>query len=254
MNLGYVRTMMRKLASLMGLQPKPISQAFNFDKKDLIDFIFGRCKPAPRSFADLGGVWNVDAAYTFYTLDTYNIESAFLVDTDLSDQVAVKRQKFNNLKVIRGNFGEESVSEQIGSVDAIFLFDVLLHQVKPDWNEILQVYSARTKYFVVFNQQWIKSKSTMRLLDLGCEEYFKNVPHDQDHPTYKALFEKMYEIHPDHQRIWRDIHNVWQWGITDYDLLETIQSFGFTLQYYKNCGGLDSLDNFEDHAFVFQKL
>lgn len=254
MSLGYARTMMKKLASLIGLQPERISKAFNFDKKDLIDFTFGRCKPAPRSFADLGGVWGVDAAYTFYTLDTYNIESAFLVDTDLSDEVTVRRQKSNNLKVIRGNFGEESVFEQIGSVDAIFLFDVLLHQVKPDWNEILQVYSDRTKYFLVFNQQWIKSKSTMRLLDLGREEYFKNVPHDQDHPTYKELFEKMYEIHPDHQRIWRDIHNVWQWGITDHDLLETIQNFGFKLQYYKNYGGLDTLENFEDHAFVFQKL
>lgn len=253
MSLGYIRTMMKKLASLIGLQ-KPISKAFNFDKKDLIDFTFGRCKPAPRSFADLGGVWGVDAAYTFYTLDTYNIESAFLVDTDLSDEVTFRRQKFNNLKVIRGNFGEESVFEQIGSVDVIFLFDVLLHQVKPDWNEILQVYSDRTKYFLVFNQQWIKSKSTMRLLDLGREEYFNNVPHDQDHPTYKALFDEMYEIHPDHQRIWRDIHNVWQWGITDHDLLETIQNFGFKLQYYKNCGGLDALENFEDHAFVFQKL
>ena len=254
MSLGYVRTMMRKLASLLGHQPERISKAFNFDKKDLIDFTFNRCKPAPRSFADLGGVWGVDAAYTFYTLDTYNIESAFLVDTDFSDEVTARRQKFHNLKVIRGNFGEESVFEQIGSVDAIFLFDVLLHQVKPDWNEILQIYSDRTKYIIVFNQQWIKSKSTMRLLDLGREEYFKNVPHDQDHPTYKALFENMYEIHPEHQRIWRDIHNVWQWGITDHDLLETIQSFGFTLQYYKNCGGLDRLENFEDHAFVFQKL
>jgi hypothetical protein len=245
---------MKKSASLIGLKPERISKAFNFDKKDLIDFTFGRCKPAPRSFADLGGVWGVDAAYAFYTLDTYNIESAFLVDTDFSDEVTARRQKFHNLKVIRGNFGEESVFEQIGSVDAIFLFDVLLHQVKPDWNEILQIYSDRTKYFIVFNQQWIKSKSTMRLLDLGREEYFNNVPHDQDHPTYKALFEKMYEIHPEHQRIWRDIHHVWQWGITDHDLLETIQNFGFTLQYYKNCGGLDTLENIEDHAFVFQKL
>jgi hypothetical protein len=37
--------------------------SFNFDKKDLIDYVYRRCQPIPLSFADLGGVWNVDGKY-----------------------------------------------------------------------------------------------------------------------------------------------------------------------------------------------
>jgi hypothetical protein len=93
----------------------------------------------------------------------------------------------------------------------------------------------------------------VRLLDLGREEYFKNVPRDENHPIYKALFEKMNEIHPQYKRPWRDIHSVWQWGITDRDLLQTTENLGYKMLYYKNCGRFGSLPNFENHAFVFQK-
>jgi hypothetical protein len=226
---------------------------FNLDKKELIDYAYRRCQPVPASFADLGGIWNVDGAYTFYTLREYGAKRAFLVDTDFTDASIKAGRSHDSLRLIQGNFGEGSVAEQLGMVDATFLFDVLLHQVKPDWIEILENYSKRTKYFVVYNQQWLGSENTVRLLDLGHDEYFKNVPHAEEEPTYKALFDKMYEIHPQHQRIWRDIHNVWQWGITDRDLLSTMQNLGYKMQYYKNCGRFGSLPNFENHGFVFQK-
>jgi hypothetical protein len=226
---------------------------FNLDKKDLIDYTYGCCHPVPASFADLGGIWNVHGAYTFYTLRKYGAKCAFLVDTDFTDATLKKGRSKSSLKLIRGNFGEESVAQLIGRVDAIFLFDVLLHQVKPDWNEVLESYSKRTNYFVVYNQQWIGSENTVRLLDLGLDEYFKIVPHVEEDPAYKDLFAKMNEIHPQHKRIWRDIHNVWQWGITDRDLLRTMKNLGYKMQYYKNCGRFGSLPNFENHAFVFQK-
>ena len=225
----------------------------NLFKKKLIDYTFTHCKPTPTSFADLGGVWGVDGAYTFYTLHEYGVKCAFLVDTNFTDATLKKSRTKSNLKLIQGNFGEESVAEQVDKVDAIFLFDVLLHQVKPDWNEILENYSERTNCFTVFNQQWIGSEKTVRLLDLGRDEYFRNVPHDKEHPTYKSLFEKMNEIHPQHKRIWRDIHNVWQWGITDHDLIHTMERLGFKMQYFENCGRFGSLPNFENHAFLFQK-
>jgi len=227
---------------------------FNLNKKELIDYTFGYCKPVPTSFADLGGIWNVDGAYTFYTLRKYGAKYAFLVDVYFTD-ASLKKSRFkSNLKLIQGNFTEESVAEQIGKVDAIFLFDVLLHQVKPDWNEILEKYSKRTNYFVVYNPQWTGSENTVRLLDLGQDEYFRNVPHTKEHPSYKVLFDKMNEkIHPQHQRIWRDFYQVWQWGITDRDLLSNMENLGYKIQWYKNCGRFESLPNFENHAFVFQK-
>jgi len=250
MKLDYFRRAKVKLLKIACGLPNN----FIIDKKKLIDFTYNRCHPAPASFADLGGVWNVDGAYTFYTLRKYGAKFAFLLDTDFTDAVIKKSQSQSNLRLIKGNFGEESVAEQIGKVDAIILFDVLLHQVKPDWNEILEMYSERASYFIIYNQQWIGSEKTVRLLDLGRDEYFKNVPHDEAHPTYKSLFEKIYELHPQHKRIWRDIHNVWQWGITDRDLLNTMDFLGYKLRYYKNCGRFGSLTNFEKHAFVFQKL
>jgi hypothetical protein len=125
--------------------------------------------------------------------------------------------------------------------------------VKPDWDEILEKYAKRTNYFVVYNQQWTGSENTVRLIDLGKDEYFKAIPHNEEDPPYNYLFDKMYEIHPQHQRIWRDIHNVWQWGITDRDLLSCMENLGFKQLRYKNCGSFGPLPNFENHAFVFQK-
>ena len=226
---------------------------FNFDKKELIDFAFSSCKPVPASFADLGGIWNVDGAYTFYTLRKYQVNHAFLIDTDFTDTSIREGQSIDSLKFIQGNFGEDSVVEQIGKVDAVFLFDVLLHQVNPDWNDIIKLYSQCTNYFIIFNPQWTGSKDSIRLLNLGRDEYFKNVPHNKLHPAYKTLFEKMYEINPQHQRIWRDIHNVWQWGITDCDLLSNMENLEYEMRWTKNYGRWGNLPNFENHAFVFQK-
>ena len=223
------------------------------EKTGLIDFAFTQCHPAPKSFADLGGVWGVNGAYTFHALQQYNPERAFLVDTNFNDPVRKKSQSFKSLKLITGNFGEKSVARQVGNVDAIFLFDVLLHQVNPDWNKVLEHYAGQTRYFVVYNQQWTGSDKTVRLLDLGRDEYFKNVPHDPHLEIYKNLFDKMYEPHPQHQRPWRDIHNVWQWGITDSDLQQTMKGLGFKQVHYQNCGRFGKLKNFHNHAFIFQK-
>jgi len=253
MNLHFTTQIKKSLKQQIRSLKLGLPRNFNFDKKDLIDFTFQRITPKPQSFADLGGVWGIDAAYTFYTLDRYEITFAFLVDTDFTDAVIKKSRKYENLNLIGGNFGDTTILKQLDKVDVIFLFDVLLHQVKPDWDEILKMYSPVTNCYVVLNQQFIKSGKTVRLLDLGFDEYFENVPCDKEHPTYKALFEKMYDIHPEHKRIWRDIHNVWQWGITDEDLCRRMKDLGFTLQYYKNCGQFGHLKNFQNHAFVFQK-
>jgi hypothetical protein len=231
---------------------------FNFEKKALIDYVFDLCKNRPQSFADLGGVWAVDGAYTFYALERYSQTSAVLVDTDFTDATIQRARAFPMLRTIVGNFGNVSVMRSIGPVDSIFMFDVLLHQVSPDWDEILTMYSSISPCFLIYNPQFVASEKSVRLLDLGEEGYFANVPRDRSHPIYSGLFERMYEIHPQHNRMWRDIHSVWQWGITDEDLWRKMKDLGYIMQYYKNCGqwaGEDKNDkilkNFENHAFVF---
>lgn len=223
----------------------------NKDKLHLIDFAFKLQKAV--SFADLGGVWRVDGGYTFYALDAFNPIKAILVDTHPTDAVLTQSKIYPQLKFIRGNFGDKHVVQEVGEADVVFLFDVLLHQVAPNWDEILELYSQYTKCFVIFNQQWVGSNSTVRLLDLGEDAYFQNIPYDKNKPPYDNLFQKLNQKHPAHDRTWRDVHHIWQWGITDEDLQLKVKSLGFQLQYYKKCGQFGNLKNFENHAFVFNR-
>lgn len=219
-------------------------------KRDLIDLAFSRFDV--RSFADLGAVWGVEGGYTFYALEKYRVAAAVLVDTDPTDTVKRRARGFPQLTVITGNFGDEWVVRQVGNVDAVCLFDVLLHQA-PDWDRVLEMYAHQTRCFIIYNPQWIGSNRTVRLLELGEDEYFRNVPHGRHEGPYAGLFEKLDEISPHQSRPWRNAHSIWQWGITDADLRTKVESLGFSLQFTKNYGRFSTLENFENHGFVFSK-
>jgi hypothetical protein len=214
-------------------------------KLDLID----RCEF--RSFADLGGVWLVEAGYTFHALRRRGVERGILIDTHPTETVLNLAAHFPQLELIQANFGNEEVAGRI-DVDAVFLFDVLLHQVRPDWNEILEMYAPRTRKFLVFNQQYTRDE-TVRLLDLGREEYMKAVPHSSEGEPYTGLFDRLEEVHPDHERKWRDVHHIWQWGITDKDLREKFKQLGFRQTFYSNHGRILDSDCFENHSFIFEQ-
>ena len=233
----------------MSLFHREAPRALLQDKIDLIDFAFSRFDL--RSFADLGGVWGVEGGYTFYTLEKHSFSAATLVDTHPTAVVTDRARKFAQLRLVTGNFGDESIAAQVGDVDAVLLFDVLLHQVAPDWDRVLEMYAPQTRCFIIYNQQWTGSEATVRLLELGEEEYFKNVPVDGTEEPYVGLFRKLDEKHPDHDRPWRDVHHIWQWGITDRDLRAKVESLGFRLQFMKNYGPFGDLEHFENHAFVF---
>ncbi len=219
------------------------------DKLQLIDYAFGRL--GARSFADLGGTWRVMGGYTFYALDHHPVTRAFLVDTFRLEQI---NRTHPALTKVVGNFGDRAVVAKLGHLDAIFLFDVLLHQVAPNWDQILEKYAPVTNLFVIYNQQFIATSHTVRLLELGEEAYFKNVPpHTRADPQYANLFCRLDEIVPRHGRPVRDIHSIWQWGITDQDLTGVMTRLGFRLEYYMNCGRFEELENFENHAFVFRR-
>jgi len=222
------------------------------DKLDLIDHAFTSLEI--HSFADLGGLWGVDGGYTFHALDQYDVAKAVLVDTHPTEKFNERRRVHSQLKYIKGDFGDKRVVGEVGEVDAIFLFDVLLHQVNPDWDRILEMYAAQVKCLIIFNQQWTASNSTVRLLNLGEKEYFKNVPHSQVEKPYDDLFLKLDKKHPDHNKVWRDVHHIWQWGITDSDLRIKVESLGFHQVFTKSCGQFGSLKNFENRAFIFSRF
>jgi len=219
------------------------------DKVDLIDQAFSSF--GIELFADLGGVWGVEGAYTFHALDKHSVKDAVLVDTSISPTVNDSAKKYPRLRLINGNFGSQAVVDKVGRVDAIFLFDVLLHQVAPDWDTILEMYAKNVRVFVIYNQQWTGSDTTVRLLDLGEEEYFRNIPADPKQGPYKNLFKKLDQKHPYADALWRDVHSIWQWGITDDDLESTAARLGFKLVYMKWCGRLG--EHFENKAFIFAR-
>jgi hypothetical protein len=220
-------------------------------KLDAIDFAFSQ--DSITSFADLGGLWGVHGGYTFYTIDSYGCDAATLVDTHPTEEFLKTRKSYPQLNFIQGDFGSSTVAERVGQVDAVFLFDVLLHQVAPSWNDVLKMYASRTRCLVIYNQQWTGSDTTVRLLDLGEDGYFQNVPHSRTQAPYDNLFQKLDEKHPAHDKTWRDVHHIWQWGITDTDLKRQMAELGFHLRYFKNGGRFGKLKCFENHAFVFQK-
>jgi hypothetical protein len=218
------------------------------DKKQVIDFAFRRF--GVRSFADLGGVWRVEGGYTFYALREHPIERAYLIDTDVTPLVEDRARGRRDLTILPRNFGDPEVPGIIAPVDAVLLFDVLLHQVRPDWNEILAMYAPATRLFVIVNPQYTGGPETIRLLDLGREEYLRIVPRTESH---RSVLERLEEIHPAYGRPYRDIHNVWQWGIVTEDLRARMAGLGFREAYFRDNGRWGRLREFRNCAFVFAR-
>jgi len=222
----------------------------NRDKLGLIDAAFKEFCPQACSFADLGGVWKVNAAYSVYTIKKHPIDRAFLVDTDIPPALAAKLKQFSNLEMIRGDFTSPSIIETAGKVDIIYLFDVLLHQANPDWDQILERYSRNCSCFVIYNQQLVRGEETIRLTDLPFDEYISLVSeHGKEISRY--VYDHKEEIHPKFNKPWKDIHNITQWGITDRGIRNTMTRLGFKEVFYRNYGMFINLPAFENHAFIF---
>ncbi len=222
----------------------------NREKLRLIDRAFRSMDPAPRSFVDLGGVWRVNAAYTRYTLRGFSIDRGVIVDTDYPESVRRMLRRFPQLTVLQGDFTAPALIERIEPVDLVYCFDVLLHQANPDWDQVLSAYAGATSCFVIFNQQYIRSAHTIRLTDLPLEEYLAIAPAGRE-LMYRKVYAHKKEIHPIHGKPWGDIHNIFQWGITDGDLRALMADLGFTETYYCNHGRFSNLPAFENHAFIF---
>jgi hypothetical protein len=114
-----------RISNYLKQQILPRLQGFpvnvNMNKKAIIDTTFQKLLlRSPASFIDLGGVWGVNGAYTFYTLDRYAISQAYLVDTHLNDLVRKQQEQYPQLQLISGNFGNVDIVKTLQQVDAIF--------------------------------------------------------------------------------------------------------------------------------------
>lgn len=219
-------------------------------KLDVLDFAFRRFGVS--SFADLGAAYRVDGGYSFYVLDSCAVTRAVLVDAQPTERMLAEAAARKGAEVVRGYFGDSSIAEKVGKVDAVVLFDVLLHQVQPDWDEVIALYAPRTRLFVIHNPQWLGPK-TLRLLDLGGEKYLSVVPKIRNEAVYQAAIYRPDEINPARGRRNRDVYYIWQWGITDIDLVSRMHALGFALRYFQDHGYFWDLENFRNHSFIFEK-
>ncbi len=242
------------MVALTRRQGRLLARYPNLDpaKLRVIDYCFGQL--GAESFADLGGVWGIDGAYARYAADAHAVERGVVVDEDFTDAYLRNEQRLPALTHVQGNFGSPAVADAVGQVDVVMLFDVLLHQVDPDWDAILELYAARCQRFAIVQPQW-NEQETIRLLDLGEAGYLDAIPKREDaHGSiYDGLFERLDDLNEQRGRRWRDVHDIWQWGISDHDLIARMAALGFGLRLYENSGPWQGLARFHEAAFVFDR-
>lgn len=207
-----------------------------------------------RSYADLGGIWAVDGGYVRYAADVHGAQRALIVDEDFTEGYLQAERKLPNLTHLRGNFGDREVIESLGQVDVALFFDVLLHQVAPDWDELLELYAPHVRAFAIVQPQW-NGEQTVRLLELGEAEYLASIPAGEaGHGSiYDGLFSRLDEVNEQRGRRWCDVHDIWQWGVTDDDLCARMRALGFGLRLYENTGPWRGLERFHEGVFVFDR-
>jgi len=228
-------------------EPADPPRSLGAPKLRAVDHAFA--DPDCSTLADLGGVWAVDGGYAIYALDQHGARRAVICDDDFTPALEARAASDPRLELHRGNFGRPEAVAAVGEVDAILLFDVLLHQVRPDWDEILSMYAGATGSFVLAGPWW-NGERTVRLVELGRDAYLDAVPLREFHAE---AWERLDEVNPRRGRAWRDCHDIWQWGIREDDLVARMAALGFELSHRDHTGPWRGLDRFDEIAFVFRR-
>ena len=230
---------------------RPVQQG----RLDAIDFAVEEV--GVRSFAELGGIGSVYGQYAFHMIDKPAVERGVLMDIRITkpapEHLLTMLEQASprpGLQVLENGRLDTDTLAQIGKVDAMLLFDVLLHMVAPDWDEVLERCAPQTSTFVIANPQWQGGGETIRLVELGREGYLAAVPPTQPH---LELFDRLDDWFAMQMRPYRDATNVWQWGITDVDLRDKMRELGFVLKYERTFNRLLGAESFVNKAFVFSK-
>lgn len=222
-------------------------------KLEAIDYAFDEL--GVESFASLE-IGLEYGQFAFYTIDKPTVEHGALVDVGMwraRDQllnVIEQAAERPGLRVPDGSFSDPRTVTEIGQVDAVLLFDVLLRMVDPDWDQVLELYAPGTSCFVIANPQWDAGDETVRLIDLGRERFLEAVPPWQNHIEF---FDRLDEWFAEQPRRYRDVTHVWQWGITDADLKAKMEELGFTLERERSLNRPPETEGFVNKTFVFKR-
>jgi len=186
-----------------------------------------------KSFADLGSCWGVNGGYAFYARELCgsNFERGYIVDQYITPLTIDRANSQPNIHLLQGMLGSELVRKSVGKVDALLMFDILLHQVAPDWNQFITDWLPLTDTVIIYNQNWFKSKKTIRFVNYGLDWYFKNVYFNNNEEGLRKWFASHHLFNEQQLKIERDIHDWWQWGIVPQDIVGLFASNGFDLLF-----------------------
>jgi len=188
-----------------------------------------------RSMLDLGGCWGVNGGYIFHAIRNGNLDKAYLVDGHVTELTAERAREFPQLALHEAQLGDEASVHKVSHVDAIIMYDIILHQVAPDWDKFIEMWARRTNCLIIYNQNWTKADDVVRFVDQSVDWYIENVPHG----NMQAVREWYLEHHNDHptlNRKWRDVHYFWQFGIPRSRLLSQIEALGFRIDFCESDG------------------
>jgi hypothetical protein len=207
------------------------------------------------SFASLE-IGQACGQYAFYAIDKPGVQRGALLDAGgrrpgahLLNAIELAAEH-PGMRVLDGRFSDPEAVAELGRVDAVLLYDVLVRLVGPDWDEVLELYAPATSAFVIFNPQWEDGDQTIRLIELGRERYLEAAP---PWPGTVRLFDMLDVWNPEQQRRYRDGSEVFQWGITDADLKAKMEELGFGLDREWRCNPFPQTKGFVNKGFVFRR-
>ena len=219
----------------MGSVPAEVDVAIDPHKASVVQY--GLTRYDITSFVDLGACWGVNGGYTFDGLATQNAARAVIVDGRITDVTRQRAAEYPQVELIEGALGHPDTVAAVGKVDAAIMFDILLHQVGPNWDEFLALYAQNVDTFIIHNQCWL-GPETIRFPDLSADEYIERVYTHDPEPVH-GWYARHEEFNDEQQKLWRDVHNFWQWGITAKDLIGTLWDLGYGIDAFENVGLFD---------------
>ncbi len=104
-------------------------------------------------------------------------------------------------------------------------------------------FCASKAHILAIHDPQFQGRASVRLLDFGEKAYFELVPHGKKGPPYEELFTPQEE---------RDSSAIWQWGISDSDLVDTVQTLDFSLVYSAH-GDFWPNKHFRTMGFIFER-
>lgn len=219
-------------------------------KGDLIEIAIGSY--GIKSIVDVGGCFGVHGGYAFHALE-HGAESGMILDRVITEPTKERAARHPGLTLKTMDLGDREEIARLPRFDAAIIYDVLLHQVDPDWDEFLALYAGKVDTLIIYNQDYAGDE-TFRFIDKGLEWY-----REQDFAGFygKDAVDKWFARHqekdPATGKLLRDIHGFWQWGIAYRDIIRVAHEQGFRLDYFINEGSRFFGPLFNCNGYLFRR-